>query len=159
MGDEAVSVPEVLEKIRIRLARQIESEPNQNPGASQTAPSQQANSGRLRALLIEVQARHAQVGVLNPRPSGVLNDLIQMFKKAFLRIMRWYSRPVVQYEAVTIQFLGEVIEILERDESRLQGLEGKVGLMADDLADLRQHTLEKLDEIVLEMEKMSRARR
>ena len=158
MGEEAVSVAEVLEKIRTRLAQQIESEPHQNPGASQPAPNQQANAGRLRALLTEVQARHAQVGILNPRPSGVINGLIQLFKKALLRILKWYSRPVVQYEAVTIQFLGEVIEILERDESRLQSLEGRVGLMADDLADLRQRTLEKLDEIVIEMEKMGRER-
>jgi hypothetical protein len=159
MEEEAVSVAEVLERIRTRLIRQIESEPNLNPGADQPVPGQQANIGRLRGLLSEVQALHTQVGVLNPRPSGVLNDLIQLFKKALLRILRWYSRPVVLYEAVTIQFLGQVIEILERDETRLQSLEGKVGLMADDLADLRQRTLEKLDEIGTEVKKMGRERR
>lgn len=159
MGEEVVSVAEVLERIRTRLARQIESEPNPELGSNQPAPRIQANIGGLRGLLSEVQARQAQVGVLNPRPKGVVNDLIQLFKKVLLRILRWYSRPVVQYEAVTIQFLGQVIEILERDDSRLQSLEAKVGLMADDLADLRLRTLEKLDEIGTELEKMARERR
>lgn len=159
MEDEVASVAEVLERIRTRLTRQIESGPNLDPGNHQPARSSHANIERLRGLLIEVQALHAQVGVLNPRPSGLFNDLIQQFKKALLRILRWYSRPIVRYEGVTIQFLGEVIQILESEESRLQSLDGKVGLVADDLADLRLRTLGKLDEIGNEVEKMGKESR
>ena len=159
MGEEAVRVAEVLDKIRTRLARQIETGPKASLEDHQPASSNQANIEHLRDLLNEVQALHGQVGVLNPRRSGIFNDLIQQFKKGILRILRWYSRPIVRYEAVNIQFLGEIIQILERQEAQVKSLGGKVGLAADDLADLRLRTLGKLDEIGNEMEKMSKESR
>ena len=159
MGEEAVRVAEVLERIRTRLARQIETGLKANPGDHQPASSNQVNIEHLRELLDEVQALHGQVGALNPRRSGIFNELIQQFKKAILRILRWYSRPIIRYEAVNIQLLGEIIQILERQEARLKSLEGKVGLAADDLADLRLRTLGKLDEIGNEVEKMDKESR
>jgi|GEM_PF-511783 len=152
MQDEAASVAEVLQRIRTRLARQIETERNLNSGDQHPAPSSQANIEHLRELLGEVQALHGQVGVLNPRHPGIFNDLIQQFKKALLRILRWYSRPIVRYEAVNIQYLGEVIQILERQEAQLKSLGGRLGLAADDFADLRLRTLGKLNEIGIKME-------
>jgi hypothetical protein len=159
MEEEAVSVAEVLDKIRTRLAQQIEAGRILNRGDHQPPPSNQANIEHLRELLIEVQALHAQVAVPNPRPSGVFNDLVQQFKKVLLRMLRWYSYPIVRYQAVNVELLGQVIVLLERQEAWLKSLEGKAGLATDDLADLRQRTLGKLDEIGNEVEKMARERR
>lgn len=95
---------------------------------------------------------------MNPRPLGVVNDLIQAYKKVMRRMLRWYTAAIVRYQATTTQFLCQLTDILECDQSRLQSLEAKVGLMADELADLRQRTLAKLEWIGQELEKTERKR-
>lgn len=157
-GDEIKSAAEVLERIRTRLKEQVRSGFSSETGTSQKGGTEQVRIERLRLLLEQIQASHSEVGTANPRPTGVVNDLIQAFKKALLRTLRWYTRSIIRYQATTTQFLRQSTDILERDQSRVQSLEAKVGLLADELADLRQRTLAKLDGIAQELEKMERKR-
>jgi len=99
-----------------------------------------------------------QVGAVNPRPTGLANDLIQFFKKALRRALGWYIRPTVQYQQATLQLLGEVIEVLERDQRRLLTLEAKAGSLLGELTDLRQQALAKLEWLADEMAKRERQR-
>lgn len=152
-GEETKSVAEILERIRARLSEQIKTDFAAGRGNSSQSSSEQVSIPRLRVLLDSARSLHSQVGDINPRPSGLSNDLIQLFKKAVRRILRWYTRPIVYYQEATLHLLGEVVEVLERDESRLQSLEAQVGLLVEELADLRQRTLAKLERIANELEK------
>jgi len=155
-SEEIKSVGEVLERIRARLAEQVKSGFAGGSGSSHRNGSEPVSVPRLRVLLDEIRSLHSQVGAVNPRPAGPINDAIQLFKRVLRRILGWYTRPIVRYQATTLQFLGEVTEILERDQSRLQSLEANVGLQADELADLRQRTLAKLEWIAEELAKRER---
>jgi hypothetical protein len=152
-NDKIESVGEILERIRTRLAEQVKSGFASRSGSSYGNGSEPVSIPRLRVLLDEIRSLHSQVGVVNPRPAGLINDAIQLCKRVLRRILGWYTRPIVRYQATTLQFLGEVTEILERDQARLQSLEAKVGLVADELADLRQRALAKLEWIAEELAK------
>ncbi len=157
-GEETKSAAEVLERIRWRLKEQVRSGFPPEPRSSQKGGTEQVSISRLRFLLEQIQAVHREVGAVNPRPLGVVNDLIQAYKKVMRRMLRWYTAAIVRYQATTTQFLCQLTDILECDQSRLQSLEAKVGLMADELADLRQRTLAKLEWIAQELEKTERKR-
>ena len=157
-GEEANSVAEILEKIRARLSEQIKSEFAAEGGTSSQSRSDQASIPRLRVLLDAMCTLQGQVGTVNPRPTGLVNDLIQFFKKALRRALGWYIRPTVQYQQATLQLLGEVIEVLEGDQRRLQTLEAKAGSLLGELTDLRQQALAKLEWLADEMAKRERQR-
>ncbi len=157
-GEEATTVAEILEKIRARLSERIKSELAAERGTSSQSSSGQASIPRLRVLLDAAYTLQGQVGAINPRPKGLVNDLIQFFKKALRRALGWYIRPTVQYQQATLQLLGEVIEVLERDQKRLETLEAKAGLLLGDLTDLRQQTLAKLERLADELAKRERER-
>lgn len=40
-----------------------------------------------------------QVGTLNPRPPGLHNSLIQLFKKGLARMLSWYTRPLLDFHS------------------------------------------------------------
>lgn len=153
-GDNPRGAPEVLERIRARLKEQVSSWFPPEPKPVQKGGADQASIARLRVLLEQIQAAHSEVGTVNPRPAGVMDNMIQAFKKSLVRMLRWYTRAITRYQATTTQFLYQLTDILEHDQSRMQSLETNVGLLANELADFRQRTLEKLDGIAQELEKM-----
>jgi predicted metal-dependent phosphoesterase TrpH len=85
-----------------------------------------------------IEIAHRQVGVVNPRHPGWINDLIQILKKSLRRALTWYTRPIVEFQAGTIRFLNETAEILGRDQSRLASLEKEIEILTTELAGLRQ---------------------
>jgi hypothetical protein len=155
-SDRIESVDEILERIRTRLAEQVKFGFASGSGSSYRNGGVPVSTTHLRLLLEEIRSLHSQVGAVNPRPAGPINDAIQLFKRVLRRILRWYTRPIVRYQATTTQFLDEVTETLERDQSKLRSLEAKVGLLADEFADLRQRTLARLEWIVEELAKRGR---
>lgn len=54
-----------------------------------------------------------QVGTLNPRPPGLHNTLIQLFKKGLARILSWYTRPLLDFHASVTRSLNETTRALE----------------------------------------------
>lgn len=157
-GEEANSVAEILEKIRARLSEQIKSEVAAERGNSSQSIIGEGSTTRLRVLLDAMCTLQGQVGAVNPRPTGLGNDLIQFFKKALRRALGWYIRPTVQYQQATLQLLGEVIKVLECDQRRMQTLEARAGLLLGELTDLRQQTLAKLERLADELAKQETER-
>jgi hypothetical protein len=155
---DAESVAKILERIRARLSQQIGSD----AAARQENPPLDARLQpaipRFRALLDELRVAQGEIGAVNPRPSGIFNDLIQLFKRALGRVLQWYVRPIARYQETTTQFLGEATEILERFQSELQSLEAKTAIQAGELADLRERVLAKLDSIAQQFAERERER-
>lgn len=93
------------------------------------------------------------MGVVNPRPPGLHNDLIQLIKRLMRRMLSWYMRPLVDYQAATTQFLAGAAQILERQQTQLRGLEEVLAALTADLAELRKQLHSRRDGIVGEREK------
>jgi len=157
-GEENKRVAEILEKIRARLSEQIKSDFAATHRASSPNSSEPTTISRLRVLLDRARSLQTQVGTVNPRPRGVFNDLIQVFKKALRRALDWYTRPMLQYQEATLRLLGEVIQVLEQDESRLRNLENRVESLLSELADLDQRTLARLERLADELTKREKER-
>lgn len=139
-------IAEVLERIRARLRTKVETDLRAGDSVAQSTESSSVNVGALHEQLHAILSAHHQVGVVNPRHPGLINSLIQSFKKSLRRILNWYTRPIIDFQAHTIQFLSETAEILGREQSRLAGLEKKIELVTTDLADLRQQMQSRFDQ-------------
>jgi len=149
-------IAEVLERVRARLRPQVEAEIRAGDRMGKPTPSQSADIGALQLKLGAIISAHRQVGIVNPRHPGPINRLIQTFKTSLRRILTWYTRPLVEFQACTIQFLSETAKILARGESRLDTLEQNVELLRTDLADLRQLIESKLDPTTHDQDKFKR---
>lgn len=160
--EEAAPTPaEVLERVRRRLARQASTppgrpEPNLAPSGAPPAGTPSTDAAVLHQRLAALQTAHAQFGVVNPRRPGLHNDFIQLLKRGMRRLLGWYTRPLVQYQAATNQFLGEATQILDRQQTHVRGLEERIGILAAEVAGLREQLQSRLEWIVSEMEKRDR---
>ncbi len=130
------SAADVLEGIRRRLRAQATSSTSGFNSAFSSAEPELIS--RLRLLLAGAQAAHNRVGQINPRPPGLGNEFIQFVKKFLRRMLAWYSRPIVEYQALTLEFLGHVAQILEQQQSELRSLEERIELLRAELTELRQ---------------------
>jgi len=59
-----------------------------------------------------------QVGMLNPRPPGLHNSLIQLFKKSLVRMLSWYTRPLLGFHATVTRSLNETTRAIEHLQIR-----------------------------------------
>ena len=62
----------------------------------------------LRRALAVVEGSRKAVGIINPRPPGWRNDLIQFVKKSFARSLAWYTRPLNEFNASVSRSLAEI---------------------------------------------------
>jgi len=145
------SVAEILERIRERLRDQTQTRPSTPDSNSQTS-SASANLAVLRQLAADAEAAGQRIGRVNPRPPGLGNNLIQLIKKLMRRTLGWYTRPLVDYHAATMQFLLQAIQILERQEAQLRSLEEGMATVAADLAGLREQLQSRLSGIERQLE-------
>lgn len=157
-GEEGRTVAEILERIRARLNEQVRSDFAATPRISPPASSEPTSISRLRVLLDKARSLQTQVGAVNPRPRGIFNDLIQIFKRALRRALNWYTRPMLRYQETNLRLLGEVIEVLEQDESRLRDLESRVESVLSELADLDQRTVARFERLADDLTKQEKER-
>lgn len=110
-----VDVAEVLRKIRERV--QSRQGPNGDIGKpASTAPTtfdalfagtQLRDLRSLRSHVARVHDLENSVGAVNPRPAGLLNRLVQTFKKGMQRTLGWYTRPLKEFHGAVVSSLSE----------------------------------------------------
>ena len=71
-----------------------------------------------------------QVGQINPRNPGLINDFIQMVKKAMRRSLTWYTRPLHHHQGGVVRALEQIAAILDNQNDSLRRV----------AAELRSHT-------------------
>jgi hypothetical protein len=138
MDDGSSDVAEVLAKIRARLRSQVETEFRAADQVAEPSESPSVGVAALRRQLGAISSAHRQVGALNPRHPGLINNLIQLLKRLMRRSLAWYIRPNIEFQSQVIKFLSDTAETFEREETRLARLEKKIEALTSDLADLRQ---------------------
>jgi ElaB/YqjD/DUF883 family membrane-anchored ribosome-binding protein len=83
---------------------------------SDNSESTKFDPAQLRSELHACATLHNAVGELNPRNSGLHNDLIQFAKKVMRRSLTWYTRPLHQFHAAvtrTLELLNSRLDLLE----------------------------------------------
>jgi len=95
------------------------------------------------------EAKVAAIGTVNPRPPGLVNNLIQAVKRLVARALDWHVREQVEFnramvEAVNrnLDALNEINRSLERLSARLSEELGEVRQMHENL---RRHVTEALE--------------
>jgi hypothetical protein len=67
----------------------------------------------LRRTVAALERLRNAVGVINPRPPGWSNHLIQLAKKTLARMLGWYTRPLQDFNASVIRSLEELTSAVE----------------------------------------------
>jgi hypothetical protein len=67
----------------------------------------------LRSATASLPGLGRAVGVVNPRPAGWQNDLIQLGKKLLARSLEWQTRPLGEFNAAVSRSLEEVVYALD----------------------------------------------
>jgi hypothetical protein len=67
----------------------------------------------LRQSLAVVENCRKSIGVVNPRPAGLHNRMLQLVKKSVARSLSWYTRPLQELNAALARSLTEMYSALE----------------------------------------------
>src|SRR6201999_4018666 len=108
----------------------------------------------LADLLAMVHARDAAmgkvaaIGTVNPRAGGVVNSLVQGWKRFVARVLDWHVREQVEFNRkivacvdASIEALNDTNRALSEVGSRLMAQE-KLRLELEELKDIRNHWAE-----------------
>jgi hypothetical protein len=80
----------------------------------------------LRRTLALVENRRKGVGVVNPRPPGLLNHLLQAIKQSLARALGWYTRPANDFNASVGRSLHEIYCALEHLSANIVALDERL---------------------------------
>jgi hypothetical protein len=80
----------------------------------------------LRRALAVVENSRKAIGVVNPRPPGLRNYLLQSLKKSLARSLDWYTRPLRDFQAAVARSLTEIYSALEHLSANLHALDAKL---------------------------------
>ena len=79
-------------------------------------------AGKVRLPLVDLmpvlhardaaEGKVAAIGTVNPRPPGLLNDVIQFFKRLVARLLEWHVREQVEFNRAVLAGLDAILEAL-----------------------------------------------
>lgn len=97
------------------------------------------------------QARMAAIGSVNPRAGGLVNNVIQTFKKTIARALQWFVRDQIAFNREAVAALEAVTEALNEHNRALLELAGQASLrlseLRQSLAELRQDAVRSFSAI------------
>ena len=67
----------------------------------------------------------AAIGSVNPRSGGILNGIIQWFKKTVARSLQWFVRDQITFNRETVSALEAIMEALNEQNRSLVSLAGQ----------------------------------
>ena len=80
------------------------------------------------------------VGQINPRNPGLINNIIQMFKKVMRRSLTWYTRPLHYFQGGVVRALEQIAAILDNHNDSLRKVATELRLGADWASAVEQKT-------------------
>lgn len=81
------------------------------------------------------EAKVAAIGSVNPRPSGALNALIQMFKRAIARALGWFVRDQIVFNREVMACVESTLDAL----SAINRVLAATAALPGDFRDMRAH--------------------
>jgi 2-polyprenyl-3-methyl-5-hydroxy-6-metoxy-1,4-benzoquinol methylase len=83
----------------------------------------------------------AAIGSVNPRPGGLVNSLVQGWKKFVARVLDWHVREQVDFNRRIVACVDATVEALTETNRALSELGGRIEV-AEELKDIRNHWAE-----------------
>ena len=114
-------------------------------------PESSAGSVALPDLLPLVHARDAAlgkvaaIGTVNPRPGGLVNTLVQGWKKFLARVLDWHVREQVEFNRRVLACVDAAAESLAETRRALSEIAGRLEAVeqtGEELKDIRNHWAE-----------------
>jgi O-antigen chain-terminating methyltransferase len=84
------------------------------------------------------QGKVAAIGSVNPRRGGLVNTLMQGWKRLVSRALDWHVREQVEFNRKVVAGMDACIDALTENNRSLAEIAGKLGVVHE-LADLRRH--------------------
>lgn len=115
---------EILSRIRERLrepAVRMEAKGDPQPGSMAGITQACASPGPcdFGDHIANCYALQEVIGEVTPRPSGRVNELIQLVKRAIRRCLSWYTRPIRDFARAVTQSLVHLNNALEEQQTRV----------------------------------------
>jgi O-antigen chain-terminating methyltransferase len=83
----------------------------------------------------------AAIGTVNPRSGGLVNTLVQGWKRLVARVLDWHVREQVEFNRKTVACVDASIEALTETNRALSELGNRIAV-AEELKDIRNHWAE-----------------
>jgi len=72
------------------------------------------------------EGKVAAIGTVNPRPPGLLNNLIQFVKRTVARVLDWHVREQVEFNRAVMQCVEAELEALNEIKRSLAAIDGLI---------------------------------
>ncbi len=115
-NNESTALVERLHAIRERIARRL-ARPVLTPPELKLAPLEALRDSRTAATHLA-----DAIGTVNPRPPGLVNELIQTGKRSLARAMNWVVRPQRDFNRAVLDSLARTSEVLEATNRNMLAL-------------------------------------
>ncbi|HEV2445250.1 MAG TPA: methyltransferase domain-containing protein [Candidatus Sulfopaludibacter sp.] len=80
----------------------------------------------------------AAIGSVNPRPGGLVNSLVQAWKRLVARVLDWHVREQVEFNRKIVDCVDAAIEALNDSKRAMSELGGRLQV-AEELKDIRNY--------------------
>jgi O-antigen chain-terminating methyltransferase len=127
-------IREVRERVR---ARNPETSAGASIGLADTMPLVHARDAALGKV--------AAIGTVNPRPGGIVNALVQSWKKFVARVLDWHVRDQVEFNRRLVACIDASAEAFTDTNRALVELAGRIETIrqvSEELKDIRNHWAE-----------------
>lgn len=84
------------------------------------------------------EGKVAAIGTVNPRPPGVVNDLIQAVKRLIARVLDWHVREQVEFNRAVVRSLDAILEALNENNRALAAVAAGTAAAREEAAAARE---------------------
>jgi 2-polyprenyl-3-methyl-5-hydroxy-6-metoxy-1,4-benzoquinol methylase len=87
----------------------------------------------------------AAIGTVNPRSGGIVNSIVQAWKRLLARVLDWHVREQVEFNRNVIAYADSVLEALRESNQALSEMGGRLGhqeAVGNEMKDMRDHWAE-----------------
>lgn len=84
----------------------------------------------------------AAIGTVNPRAGGIVNSVVQAWKRLLARVLDWHVREQVEFNRNVVAYADAVLEALRESNRALSAMGGRLArqeTIGDEMKDMRDH--------------------
>jgi len=84
----------------------------------------------------------AAIGTVNPRPGGLVNGVIQAWKRLVARVLDWHVREQVEFNRKTVAYADAVVEALRESNRAISEIAARLATqqkLGEEIKDIRDH--------------------
>jgi SAM-dependent methyltransferase len=133
-------VEDIIERIRKKARLRAQAA---NPDERSAMHSSPYHLNALPARSASASHLADQIGEINPRRPGLLNDLAQKLKRALRRMLSWYTRPLRAFDDSVIGALAETAQSIESLQENLAAVARDVEALTNSQACLVEKAFPK----------------